>query len=283
MQITLPAIAFGGSASVRGIPPADGEWSRWLRAVALGGQGFYAAAATELRRIDGDCRAPVLRSLAASTRAAHLRQGGRHHRAADHDGAALHIAGPVDLGETGSVTAVCDALTGLAADDLGRGMFSAAERLLGRVEQILGDRHIDPVDDVQHWVGGPRLELRWRWVRAELAMYTSDPVAAAEHAAAAEMIAFAGPSLRHRIKTDLICAAAAAAAGDATVAGDRALRVADAAAAARQLPLEWAAAKLLEGIGAGEHWAGKAEQLGCVLAGRGGVMVGVNGAMPEAG
>jgi hypothetical protein len=272
MQITLPAIAFGGSASVRELPQADGAWSRWLRAVALGGQGFYAAAAVELRRIEVGGGPAVLRSLAASTRAAHLRQGGRHHRAADQDGIALHIVGPADLGDARSSTAVCDALTGLAADDLGRGMYSAADRLLGRVEQILDDRDLVPGDDDEDWIWGPRPELRWRWVRAELAMYTADPAAASEHAAAAEEIALAGPSSRHRIKTDLICAAAAAAGGDLAVAGDRAMRVVDAAAVARQPPLEWAAAKLLEGIGAGEHWAGRAERLGCLLAERGGEM-----------
>jgi hypothetical protein len=103
-------------------------------------------------------------------------------------------------------------------------------------------------------------------------MYTSDPAAAVEHAAAAQVIAVAGPSQRHRIKTELIGAAAAAASGDVRDAGERAVRVADAAEAARQLPLQWAAAKLLEGIGAGDNWAPRAERLGFVLAERGGAM-----------
>ncbi|WP_020108745.1 hypothetical protein [Nocardia sp. 348MFTsu5.1] len=277
MQITLPAIAFGGSASANAILPAHDPWTRWLRAVSLGGQGFYAVAATELRRMEDSNCGPVLRSLAASTRAAHLRQGGRHHRAAVHDGAALYIVGQGDLGDPEVAAARCDALTGLAADNLGRGMFGAADLLLGRVEQILGDRDTVPAGDEVAWIWGQRLDLRWRWVRAELAMYTSDPAAAVEHAAAAQVIAVAGPSLRHRIKTELIGAAAAAASGDVQEAGERAGRVADAAETARQLPLQWAAAKLLDGIGvrrvgAGDNWAARAERLGCVLAERGGAM-----------
>jgi hypothetical protein len=277
MQITLPAIAFGGSASVIAVPPAHDARTRWLRAVALGGQGFYAVAATELHRMESNNCGPVLRSLAASTRAAHLRQGGRHHHAADHDGAALYIAGQGDPGDPETVAARCDALTGLAADNLGRGMFGAADILLGRVERILRDREPVPAEDVTAWIWGQRLDLRRRWVRAELAMFTSDPVAAVEHAAAAQAIAVAGPSLRHRIKTELIGAAATAAAGDVEDAAQRAERVAETAAVARQLPLEWAAAKLLDGIGArgngaGEQWASRAERVGCVLAERGGSM-----------
>jgi hypothetical protein len=92
-------------------------------------------------------------------------------------------------------------------------------------------------------------------------MFTGDAAAAVEAARAGELIAQPGPSVRHRIKTDLIGAAAAAAAGDLEASSVRALRVTDQAAAFGQLPLEWAAAKLLDGIGAGVQWSGQAEKL----------------------
>ena len=62
---------------------------RWLVAVALGGQGHYAAAATELARLAADPAVPPrLAAHAAVTRAAHLRQLGGHAAARTHDAAA---------------------------------------------------------------------------------------------------------------------------------------------------------------------------------------------------
>ncbi len=274
MQVTLPAMAFGGSAKTVPIPAARDPWSAWFRAVALGGAGRYAAAGAELDRIDRRGTGGVLRSLAVSTRAAHLRQTGRHHRAVADDARALALAagdGPADVlvGDAVRIAAMCDALTGLAADDLGRGMFGAAARLLDRVEVILAGQDASAAGDWM-WVGRPRLRLHW--VRAELAMFTGDPVRAVEHARAASEISEPCPSVRHRIKTDLICAAAAATSGDAPAATTGALRVIDQAAGYGQLPLQWAAARLLDGIGAGAQWAGQAEELGHELAGWGPAM-----------
>lgn len=272
MQVTLPAIAFGGSARTAPISPAGDLWSAWYRAVALGGAGRYAAAGAELDRIDRASTDDVLRSFAASTKAAHLRQAGRHDLAVGEDARALVLASgrtPRDgiSDDVVANAARCDALTGLAADDLGRGMFGASRLLLDRVRAGLAVGKA-PADWV--WTGRP--ELRLRWVEAELAMYTGDPARAIEHARVASEIAQNCPSVRHRIKTDLIGAAAAATAGDISTATARALQVSDEAARFGLLPLHWAAAKLLDGIGAGAQWPGVVAALGRELSRWGAVM-----------
>lgn len=275
MQVTLPAIAFGGSARAHAIPAAPDPWATWFRAVALGGAGRYAAAAAELGRLDVTGVDDVLRSFALSTRAAHRRQAGRHHHAVADDARALFLAAgkpradpTPDVAER-RTAALCDALTGLAADNLGRGMFGASGRLLDRVDQILETRGRGTDRD---WLWGGRTELRSHWVRAELAMFAGDPAGAGRHAREAEAMTAACPSIRHVIKTDLIAAAAAATAGDVRQAGERASRVTDQAIEFGQLPLEWAAAKLLDGIGAGEQWSGRAQQLGARLKVQGAAM-----------
>lgn len=275
MKVTLPAIAFGGSAGEYPVPVAGDGWDRWFRAVALGGTGHYAAAATELRRIATTSTDVVLRSLAASTRAAHLRQGGEHFHAVHHDAHALALlATPVAGFDSATiagprVSAWCDALTGLVADDLGRGMFGAAARLLDRVDALLIDSH-ERIEGSSEWVWHGRPALRSLWVRAELAMYTGDPETAQEHSSAALAVARGCPSQRHLIKSELIAAAAAASAGETTRAIEGAQRVGDAAASAGQLPLWWASAMLLEALGAGG--SPSAADLRHELAARGGGM-----------
>lgn len=275
MQVTLVAIAFGDSAKTVPIPVARDPWSAWLRAVALGGTGRYAAAGTALDELDRRGTADVLRSLALSTKASHLRQGGRHDLAAGADARALILAEScrTPMGTAADavrIAARCDALTGLAADDLGRGMFGAADRLLDRVQGTLAERNTSST--VGDWIWTGRPELRLHWVRAELAMFTGDPARAIRHARTASEISQHCPSVRHRIKTDLIDAAAAATIGNVVAATAGALRVTDQAARFGQLPLQWAAAKLLDGIGAGEQWSGRAEGLRHELARRGGGM-----------
>lgn len=274
MQVTLPAIAFGGSAGEYPLPVAVDGWDRWFRAVALGSSGHYAAAATELRRITTTSTDVVLLSLAASTRAAHLRQGGQHFRAVHHDAHALALLATSVAGSDAAaiagprVSAWCDALTGLAADDLGRGMFGAAARLLDRVDALLIDAH--ERTEGSEWVWHGRPALRSLWVRAELAMYTGDPDTAQEHSSAALAVVRGCPSQRHLIKTELIAAAAAASAGETSRAIEGAQRVGDAAASAGQLPLWWASAMLLEALGAGG--SPSAADLRHELAARGGAM-----------
>lgn len=275
MQVTLLEIAFGDSAKTVPIPPARCPWSAWLRAVALGGTGRYAAAGAGLDELDRRGTDDVLRSLALSTKASHLRQAGRHDLAVGADARALMLAescaAPIDAaGDVVRIAARCDALTGLAADDLGRGMFGAADRLLDRVQGTLAVRNASSAADDWIWAGRP--ELRLHWVRAELAMFTGDPERAIRHARTASEISQSSPSVRHRIKTDLIGAAAAATTGNVEAATAGALRVTDQAARFGQLPLQWAAAKLLDGIGAGEQWSGRAEELRHELARWGGGM-----------
>jgi hypothetical protein len=278
MHVTLPAIAFGGSADEHPLPTARGPWERWYRAVASGGQGHYAAAAAELRRIEIETADDVLRSLAFSTRASHLRQGGEHGRAVHHDARALTILAGQRAGAGGEdgrrTVACCDALTGLAADNLGRGMFGAAERLLDRVQTLLdghGRRHGQRTPDSE-WTWQSRPQLRLSWVRAELAMYLGYPADAQEQAATALSLAERSPSVRHRIKTQLIAAAAAASAGEMHGAIERGRRVVDEAAATGQLPLHWAAAVLLDSLGAGGQAPDEVAFLRRELVARGGGM-----------
>lgn len=69
---------------------------RWTAAVALGGQGRYAAAAALLEGLVRDHRAPVeVRAHALVTRASHLRQRGGHALAERLDGQALALVAPV--------------------------------------------------------------------------------------------------------------------------------------------------------------------------------------------
>ena len=86
------AAAFGDAPER--VPPGAGDpEERWLVAVALGGQGHYAAAAAELERLAAGPGVPArVRAHAAVTRAAHLRQLGGHAAARAHDARGLRLA-----------------------------------------------------------------------------------------------------------------------------------------------------------------------------------------------
>ena len=72
---------------------------RWLVAVALGGQGYYAAAAAELERLTADPAVPLrVAAHAAVTRAAHLRQLGGHAVARSWDARGLRLATAASVG-----------------------------------------------------------------------------------------------------------------------------------------------------------------------------------------
>src|SRR6266571_2238760 len=115
--------AFGDRPGIAAaeLPAAADAVESWLRGIVLGGQGRYAAARAELRRTRRLARDPMLWSLAASTEASLLRQLGWHARAAAVDGRALALAGraPAGPGAAAAAEAMCDGLTGLAADALG--------------------------------------------------------------------------------------------------------------------------------------------------------------------
>ncbi|MFD6858418.1 hypothetical protein ACFWCF_13910 [Rhodococcus sp. NPDC060090] len=262
--LSLHAAAFGRSPEsvpVGAVPTRDGCAAqgleeRWLRAVALGGQGRYSAARTQLAEVRRSGSRGVWVSLAESTEASLLRQLGWHRVAAVHDGRALAaVAGMDSVARTAGqrarlVAARCDALTGLAADALGRGRLAQARRLLERCADLLvvsrsGD------DELQGEGGLLRQRIRLSWVTAETALASGDfetaRVFATRGAADSERFG----SVRHQVKSDLLRAAALTDGADRAPALGLAADVCDRAAAHGLIPLRWAASMLLVGLGAG--------------------------------
>ena len=225
--------AFGSNPGAWPLPSAATPQELWLRAVAAGGQGRYASAHADLDALIRVRPVGRLGSLADSTRASFLRQLGWHDRARPLDGRAWALSG--GAGEAGA-----DALVGLAADALGVGRFAASQRALQRAAELVTD------------LSCARLPIRLAWVSAELAMACGDHTALA-HAEQAVHLADAAPSVRHRVKSRVVLAAAHCAAGDLGAArreGDRALAE---AGEHGLVPLRWAVASLLVGIGSAEN------------------------------
>ncbi len=222
----LTAAAFGDHPSLWPLPAAETAEQRWLRAVAAGGQGHYAAAFAELAELRRSATGTLL-SLAHSTQGSLLRQLGWHARARGWDGRAFAHAGA-------DPQARADALVGLAADALGMGRFSASATLLERAGT--------PADP-------PRLAVRLAWVSAELAMATGDGTAAVTHARRAVELAERTASLRHRAKSDVVLAAALCCAGRFDDSRALAAELMDRTAELGLIPLQWAVASLLVGIG----------------------------------
>jgi len=225
---------------------------RWLVAVALGGQGYYAAAAAELERLAADPAVPLrVAAHAAVTRAAHLRQLGGHAVARSWDARGLRLAtaapvGPAqddgtDVGAalvgsahgdgTDAGAARIDALVGLAADAVGLGDPAGAERLLAAAGPALATH--------PSW----RPATRAGWVRAELALVRGTPAAAVAPAETALAAARRGGSRRHVLKSRIVLAVAQSAARVTTA--EAAVTELDAAAAECAglglLPLCWPA------------------------------------------
>lgn len=233
----LADAAFGVTPGSWPLPSAHAPADLWLRAVAAGGQGRYGSARADLTRLMRLSPSPRWVSLALSTRASFLRQQGWHHHAAGLDGKANAAAGT-------DPEAAVDALAGLAADALGVGRLAAAAVLLARAS----DRHLRAEDPP------PRLAIRLAWVGAELAMAAGEGSAARVHAVRAVDLAAAEPQLRrHRIKSEVVLAAALCCAGD--VPGSR--RVADPALSDAEncglVPLCWALACLLTDVGSAQR------------------------------
>lgn len=272
--------AFGNRPGIPAaeLPAATDAVESWLRAVVLGGQGRYAAARVELDRAHRGGTDPVLRSLITSTRASLLRQLGRHARAAVLDGRALALVLPDAraLGAAGSAArreAVCDALTGLAADALGTARPELSARLLKRCQNFLDDSSDSGTGD------GARARLRWHWVATETALAAPDrglvAGTAQRYADTALALAERGPSVRHRVKSRLLVAAAAAAAGDVEQSRASAALVSSQSRENGLLPLRWACAMLLAGVAEDADAArAAAEARACAqdLAGHGGVL-----------
>jgi hypothetical protein len=240
----LAAAAFGAEPGRWPLPPARGAQELLLRAVAAGGQGRYACAQADLAELLR--RDPPGRwvSLAMSTRASFYRQLGWHALARGWDGRALARAGS-------DAQAGVDALIGLAADALGLGRLAASAALLTRATALLDCAGAGAGADAPP----DRLPIRLSWVRAELAMAAGHGDDARDHARhGVDLAAQALPALRrHRVKSDVVLAAALCSAGD--LAASRA--VADSALTDTLtyglVPLRWALACLLAGIGSATH------------------------------
>lgn len=226
--------AFGPEPGRWPLPTAQTTGDLWLRAVAAGGQGRYGAARADLGELLRRESSGRFASLALSTHASFLRQTGWHALARGWDGRAWALS-------AGDPECAVDALVGLAADALGVGRFSASAALLGRAEGVHRGADRPPA----------RLAIRLAWVRAELAMVTGDGPAAVAHARrGVELAEAALPQLRrHRVKSEVVLAAALCCAGDlegARQAGAGALAM---TSEYGLIPLEWAAACLLADIG----------------------------------
>ncbi|WP_297622141.1 hypothetical protein [Nocardia sp.] len=301
----LADTAFGATPgrAAAGLPTPGDSTESWLRAVALGGVGRYAAARTELRRARAGTTDPVLRSLTHSLGGSLLRQLGWHAHAAVADGRAAALvlsatpapgagaggsaaSGVILRSDIARAEAVCDALTGLAADALGTARPALAARLLQRCRA-----QFDSAGDESSALWRQRIRLHW--VSAETALSapgagliaapepdgrnplpgeaasgTSDPALA--HAEMALALAENSPSQRHRVKSRLLVAAAAAASGDL----DRSRRLA--AETVREcrefelLPLRWACAMLRSGVDPESGGAAEAAECARLLEARGG-------------
>lgn len=169
---------------------AGGVEERWLAAVALGGQGHYAAAAGvlgDVMRAGG-----LFGSLAASTLASHRRQLGGHAAARSLDGRALALVTAAE-GESGDADDVdlagarADALLGLAADAVGAGRLVEARRLHARVEPR-----------------GWRSRVRHQWLAAEIALAGGHAEQAVRPAEVAAATAREAGATRHILKSDLV-------------------------------------------------------------------------------
>jgi hypothetical protein len=236
--IVLAAAAFGDDPGRWPLPAARSVPDHWRRAVAAGGQGRYATARADLQAVLRGPSETRWASLALSAQASFLRQLGWHRRAAGLDGMAWAQAG--DDPEAG-----VDALAGLAADALGIGRLATSAALLERARSV-HDRASDPP---------PRLAIRLAWVGAELAMAAGDGQLACEEAnRAVELSRAAVPALRrHRVKSDIVLAAALCCAGDLAASQRTADAVLNDTGARGLVPLRWAVACLLAGIGSARH------------------------------
>ncbi|MET0703482.1 MAG: hypothetical protein ABWY93_27885 [Mycobacterium sp.] len=258
-ETTLYSAAFGDDPGHWPLPAPTTPTQRWFRAVAAGGQGRYAQAHTELSALRRAQPVGPLASLTASTRGSLLRQLGWHRQARGWDGRALTLAGA-------DAEARIDALVGLAADALGIGRFATSATLLSRARAVF-DESPDALP--------PRLSVRLEWVGAELAMATGDGTTALRHACrGVELADFAGSSARHGAKSAVVLAAALCCAGRLDQAREVADAGLDTTGRLGLVPLRWALASLLAGIGSGSHTAQEVhaiqEAAAAVVARRGG-------------
>lgn len=186
----LPVLPVGMPGSPR---------AKLLTAIVLGAQGWYAGAATLLDEVARG-RDRMLASLALSTFASHRRQLGGHRAAFGPDGAALRLvtglSGDEDADGVDVAGARADALLGLAADNLGVGRLPLARALVARVA-------------ARSW----RSKVRLGWITAEIELASGQGARAVAPAEAALTLATTVGARRHVVKSQLVLAAAAGAAG----------------------------------------------------------------------
>lgn len=229
----LNQAAFGSWPGGWPLPAAVTARQLWLRAVAAGGQGRYGSAYTDLAALRRRHNTGRLASLAHSTQGSFLRQLGWHTLARGWDGRAFALAGD-------DPEASADALIGLAADALGVGRFAVAAALLTRADAALEGADL-PAPTVD------RLAVRRGWVGAELAMASGDGSTAVTRAEEAVDRAqgMAGSSARHRVKSDVVLAAALCSVGAVESARAVAQRALQVSGTLGLIPLRWALACLL--------------------------------------
>ena len=267
--------AFGAAPGLFPLPAARDVEQRWHRAVALGGQGRYAAARAELSRLRRQVGfTGPWASLVASTEASLLRQLGGHRAAAVADGAALAAVGAQTAAQDdpeariASVRARCDALTGLAADSLGTAGPARSRALLDRCATVL-DEAVDTYGEGMFL----RQQIRLAWVSAETALAYADFDTARACAERAVATAARYGSVRHAVKSDLIRAASLTGDTDLEPARVLAREVFDRSGAHGLIPLRWAAAMLLDGIGGSAEAAAAGKACAATIVRRGGRFV----------
>jgi hypothetical protein len=118
-----------------------------------------------------------------------------------------------------------------------------------------------------------RQRLRLQWVRAELAMFSGDGTEAVRHANEARELVTEIDSLRHSIKTELIVSAAQCSVGNVDRGREGAYRVLDVCTQHGMVPLRWAAAMLLDGLGETETATPIVAECAEILRRRGGFLV----------
>lgn len=260
----VQAAAFGDRPGTPVFAEARGaDWIAWHAAVALGGQGHYAAAAVTLARLIRSAD-PVLAAAAGAALASHRRQLGAHADAATHDGAALRrlaAAGlyplPADPPPSPEPlrSVVVDVLLGLAADAIGRSDLGAAARLHAEAVSTLGS---DPA-----W----RPRVRIGWVAAEIALAEGAPHRALPASKRSCDVAHTSTSVRHQTKSALVAGVAEQVLGLPTGV-DFLHRVIKNAGQHGLLPLVWPSVLLLaeaEPDRVGYHRNGAREALTTVL------------------
>ena len=237
MQRTLAAAAFGDRPGSWPLPTATTPHQLWLRAVAAGGQGRYGSAYRDLAVLRRSVPAGRLVSLAHSTQGSFLRQLGWHTLARGWDGRALALAGA-------DPEARADALIGLAADALGVGRFAAAATLLARADSALGPPSCRRSRTGCRCAGGG-WPPSWRWPPATV----QSRRASCRGSGRAGGRRWPSPSARHRVKSDVVLAAALCSAGGIERARAVAEAALDATGRLGLIPLRWALACLLIDIG----------------------------------